>query len=355
MEPVDLFRLNTSGLTSLITKSDISDDLWLSLDNKSIFITGGSGLFGRWFLTALLDANNRLGINIKATVLSRQPETIAKENPAIFVNDHIQLIKGDVENFNFPQTQHDYILHMATTTARETYAGERSIDKFHMLTKGTERVLNFAHSCGAKRFLFTSSGVSYGEYPSEIQHVPETYLGAPDVLNTASGLGQGKRAAEFFCSYYAEQYHFDYVIARCFSFVGAGLPLDIHYAIGNFIRDALYNKTIVIHGDGSQMRSFLYLADVVHWLLTLLVKGQSGRVYNVGSDQEISIIDLAHLVRDLVSPGKAIDVLRTKPQDTGNFNRSWYVPNIERARNELGLAVWTSLSDAITQHAQSIK
>lgn len=205
------------NLTSVITTSEASDNLWLSLNNRSIFITGGSGLFGLWFLTALIDANDRLGTNIKATVLSRQPESIIKKNPEVFVNDSIQLIKGDIESFHFPKAQYDYILHMATTSARETFEGESSIDKFHMLTKGTERILNFANICGAKRFLFTSSGVSYGEYPSEIRLVPETYVGAPDVLNTASGLGQGKRAAEFYCSYYAEQYKFDYVIARCFS------------------------------------------------------------------------------------------------------------------------------------------
>lgn len=343
------------NLNAAITTSNTSDQLWLSLDKKSIFITGGTGLFGKWFLTALLDANKRLGINIKATVLSRQPESIIKKSPKIFINDHIQLIKGDVESFHFPQAKYDYILHMATTSARETFEGERSIDKFHMLTKGTERILNFANMCGAVRFLFTSSGVSYGEYPSEIRLVPETYLGAPDVLNTASGLGQGKRAAEFCCSYYAEQYQFDYVIARCFSFIGAGLPLDIHYAIGNFIQDALYNKEIVVNGDGSQMRSFLYLADLVHWLLMLLVKGQSGRIYNVGSDQETSINDLAHLVRDQLAPSKKVIVLGDKNPDAGNFNRNWYVPNIERARTELGLDVWTPLSEAITKHATSIE
>lgn len=342
-------------LISAITTSKVSDELWKSLDNKFIFITGGSGLFGLWFLTALLDANNRLDINIQATVLSRQPESLKRKKPEIFLNSRILLIEGDIESFQFPEGSYDYILHMATTSARETFKGERSIDKFHMLTKGTERVLNFARSCGTRRFLFTSSGVSYGEYPSEMELVPETYLGAPDTLNAVSGLGQGKRAAEFYCSYFAEQYNFDYVIARCFSFVGAGLPLDIHYAIGNFIRDALYNNEIIVSGDGSQMRSFLYLADLVHWLLMLLVKGQSARIYNVGSDQKISIVDLAYLVRDLLSPNKAVKVLGSKPSDAGNFNRNWYVPNINRARAELDLDVWTPLNEAIMKHVAFIK
>jgi UDP-glucuronate decarboxylase len=343
------------NLTSAITTSNTSDRLWQSLSHQSIFITGGSGLFGMWFLTALVDANNRLSTNIKATVLSRNPDNVIKLYPTIFSNPCIQLVKGDIESFDFPQTPYDYILHMATTSAKETYEGENSINKFHMLTKGTERILHFAGKCGVKRLLFTSSGVSYGEYPSEMQLVPETYLGAPDVLNTASGLGQGKRAAEFYCSYYAEQYSFDYVIGRCFSFVGAGLPLHLHYAIGNFIRDALYGDEIIVNGDGSQMRSFLDLSDLVHWLLMMLVKGQSGRIYNVGSDQAISIKDLAYLVRDVLSPNKKVSVLGAKDVNVGNFNRHWYVPNIDRAKSELGLYVWTPLESAIVKHAQLIR
>ena len=341
-------------LRTAITKLDTSDSLWKSLNNQSIFITGGTGLFGLWFLTALIDANNRLDITIKATVLSRKPESAIKNNPEIFLNHQIQLIKGDIEYFEFPIEPYDYILHMATTSAQETFDGEQSINKFHMLTKGTERVLHFAHASGAKRLLFTSSGVSYGEYPIELELVPETYQGAPDTLNIASGLGQGKRAAEFLCSYYAQQYQFDFVIARCFSFVGAGLPLDVHYAIGNFIRDALYKKEITINGDGSQMRSFLYLADLVHWLLMLLVNGKSRKIYNVGSDQNISILDLAHLVRDLLAPTKEVKVLGSKSLEVSNFNRSWYVPNINLARDELNLDVWTPLNDAITKSAQLI-
>ncbi len=343
------------SLTSAITTSNTSDNLWQSLSHQSIFITGGSGLFGMWFLTALVDANNRLATNIKVTILSRDPENTIKRYPTIFPNPYIQFVKGDIESFVSPEGPYDYILHMATTSAKETFEGEKSIDKFHMLTKGTERVLHFADKCRAKRLLFTSSGVAYGEYPSSIQLVPETYMGAPDTLNAASGLGQGKRAAEFLCHYYAEQFKFEYVIARCFSFVGAGLPLDIHYAIGNFIRDALYEDAIVVNGDGSQMRSFLDLSDLVHWLLMMLVKGQSGRIYNVGSDQAISIKDLAYLVRDVLSPNKNVVILGNKHADVGNFNRSWYVPNIDRARTELDLDVWTPLKSAIVKHAQLIK
>jgi dTDP-glucose 4,6-dehydratase/UDP-glucose 4-epimerase len=168
-------------------------------------------------------------------------------------------------------------------------------------------------------------------------------------------LGQAKRTAEFLCAYYAHAHCLNYSVARCFSFVGPFLPLDIHYAIGNFIGQTLFESEIAVKGDGSPVRSYLYMADLVVWLLTLLLKGRNGQIYNVGSDQAVSIRDLARLVRDVVSPHKPVRVLGQSNASVGNAVRNRYVPDIARARRELGLEVWTPLSDAIYLTAQHIR
>lgn len=336
-------------LQSFLTQHAASDKRWLKLQDAHLFITGGSGLFGRWFLTALLDANQRLGTHIQATVLTRNPTQLLAE----FANhpgaEALNLWQGDVTNFEFPATKFTHVIHMATTSAHETFAGEDSLAKFHMLTQGTERVLQLAAQSGAKKVLFTSSGVAYGAYPQG--HVPESYQGAPSPLDAVSGLAQGKRAAEFLCSYYAEKFGFDYLIARCFAFVGPGLPLNIHYAIGNFIHDALHAENITVKGDGSPMRSFLYLGDLIHWLLALLVDGQSKKIYNVGSDQEISILALAETVQKILAPQKPLVVLGDNQHAVGNVNRNWYVPNTDFAKQDLQLDTWTLLEDAIERTA----
>jgi dTDP-glucose 4,6-dehydratase/UDP-glucose 4-epimerase len=333
------------NLQPFLTQHSASDQRWLRLQNAHIFITGGTGLFGRWFLTALLDANQRLGTHIQATVLTRNPTQLLAE----FANhpgaEALNLWQGDVTNFEFPATKFTHVIHMATTSAHETFAGEDSLAKFHMLHYGTERVLQLAAKSGVRKVLFTSSGVAYGAYPQG--HVPESYQGAPSPLDAGSGLGQGKRAAEFLCSYYAEKFGFEATIARCFAFAGAGLPLNIHYAIGNFVHDALHAQALTVKGDGSPMRSFLYLGDLVHWLLALLVDGQRNTIYNVGSDQAISIADLAYRVRDLIAPQKTVQILGDRDHNVGNFVRNWYVPDIQKARHELALNVWTSLDDTI--------
>lgn len=332
-----------------------ADALWRRLEGESLFLTGGSGYFGRWFLEGLVDANLRLGTSIRATVLTRNPEGFRVDAPHLFQDGMIGLVRGDVVDFEFPDCTCTRIIHLATTNARETFAGEDQLAKFNMLVRGTERVLQFAGQSGAKKVLFTSSGVAYGALPEGMHQVPEDYPGAPDTTLSSSALGQAKRAAEFLCAYYAEKHGFEFTVARCFSFVGPRLPLDIHYAIGNFIRDALHADAITVKGDGSPMRSFLYMGDLVVWLLSLLVEGESARIYNVGSDQAISIRDLAHLVRDELSPGKPVEVLGDRNHSIGNFSRNWYVPSIERARRELGLDVWTPLSAAIRKTTDAAK
>jgi UDP-glucuronate decarboxylase len=136
------------------------------------------------------------------------------------------------------------------------------------------------------------------------------------------------------------------VIGRCFAFVGPDLPLDVHFAIGNFIRDALRGDGITVAGDGTPLRTYLHQEDLAEWLWTLLLRGRSGEAYNVGSDEVISIEQLAHLVRDILAPDKPVRILG-RATDTGLRNK--YVPDIGKAMEELSLEVRISLPEAILQ------
>jgi dTDP-glucose 4,6-dehydratase/UDP-glucose 4-epimerase len=322
-------------------------ELWEQLRNESIFITGGTGLFGRWILESLVSANQAFNLNFKITILTRNPGAFREQAPHLAQNPIINFHQGDVINFDFPKENFTYIIHGATTSANETFRGEDPLRKFDTLVNGTRHVLEFATSCKIKRFLFLSSGAAYGTPSTGVDFITEDYSGAPDTCDVNSALGQAKRTAEFLCTYYAEKHQWSYSVARCFSFVGPFLPLDIHYAIGNFIKQALFEDSITVKGDGSPIRSYLYMGDLVTWLLTILLEGSNGQIYNVGSDQAISIEGLAYLVRDTLSPKKAVHVLGQSTYSVGNIVRNRYVPSIEKARRELGLDVWTSLVDSI--------
>jgi UDP-glucuronate decarboxylase len=326
---------------------------WSILNGETIFMTGGTGFFGTALLYSLLQAKSQEKINVDITILTRDISSFSKKHPALFQSNFIHCIQGDVVDFDFPDQKFSKIMHLATTSANETFNGENQLKKYKTLVDGTERVMQFAGKCGATKVLFTSSGVVYGGLPEG--GVKETYVGAPITTDPMSALGQGKRSAEFIISYYAELYGFDYVVARCFSFIGPSLPLGIHYAAGNFIRDALTKDSINIFGNGTQVRSYLDIRDLVVWLLTLITENNDSKIYNVGSDYEISIENLAYLIRDIVAPSKSVEIQNKVENNTGNFVRSWYVPNIEKAKKDFNLNVWTSLETSIEYMYSKLK
>ena len=212
------------------------------------------------------------------------------------------------------------------------------------ITEGTRHTLNFALQAHVRKFLFISSGAVYGAQPPTLSHIDETYTGAPDPLETTSAYGLGKRLAEHMCVLYSKQHGFDVKIARCFAFVGPYLPLTTHFAIGNFIHNARQQKPIHILGDGALHRSYLYAADLVVWLWTILCHGETGRAYNVGSEEAVSLKDLAGVVSQATQV--KLPVLIAKKPDPDTLPAR-YVPQTQRAQKELQLRQCVSLEESI--------
>ena len=324
--------------------------LWSALDGSSILLTGGTGFFGRWLLETLLRAQSQFDLTLDVAVLTRNPDAFRARAPHLTAVPCLRLLQGDIRTFVQPDAAFSFILHGAATSAKATFDGEDPLAKFETAFNGTRRVLDIAAASKA-RVLMLGSGSVYGGLSQEVGSVGETYLGAPSTLDTQAGLGHGKRAAEFLCAYYADHFDLSVTIARCFSFVGAFLPLNIHYAIGNFIKDALDGDAITVSGDGTPVRSYLFAGDLVVWLLTLLLQGRTRTVYNVGSDRAISLGELARSVGAVLAPDKPVRILG----QPGEGPRSAYVPDIRLAQDELGLAAWTPLEDAIRLTASAYR
>lgn len=315
-------------------------------NSDSLLITGGTGFFGLALLRYLSNSPSELP---KITILSRNPHRFTSIYPEF--SRLVHWIQGDpIVKESLPWSQcFSHVIHAAADSTQS--ASISPLDQFKQLVLGTQNILDLSHSTKTSRFLFVSSGAVYGEQPINMEKIPESYCGIPDPLDCRSAYGIGKRTAEHLCALHLKMHQMNIVIARCFAFVGQDLPLAHHFAIGNFIRDALSEKEITIRGNGDQIRSYLDQRDLAIWLLTLLENGTNGCAYNVGSDEDISISHLAELVGHLLAPEKPIRYLR---QATGSDReRRRYVPDIRRAKNELGLRVSISLSDAI-RHAGEI-
>lgn len=325
---------------------------WDALRGKSIFITGGTGFFGRWLLETFVYANQKLQLNARAVVLSRNPPAFAAHAPELAAEPAIEFVTGDIQELHVDAVQaqlargplnFEFMIHAATEASAKLNA-ENPLLMVDTIVEGTRAALDFAVRTGARRFLLTSSGAVYGQQPPALTHLGEDYLGGPDPTDSGSAYGEGKRLAELLCACFHKQRGIDPVIARCFAFVGPFLPLDAHFAIGNFIRDALRGGTININGDGTPFRSYLYAADLAVWLWTILFAGEPCRPYNVGSEDGRPISAIAEAVAAAIDTQPAVCVARDA---VAGRPPSRYVPRTARAQRELRLRERIDLLDAV--------
>jgi nucleoside-diphosphate-sugar epimerase len=287
-----------------------TQDIWEAFRGKSIFLTGGTGFFGKWLLESFIYANEKFALNTKITTLTRNPEGFLMEYP--FYKEHtntVQFVKGDILNYDFNlDEKFQFIIH-AATAANESLNKSNPLLMMDTIIIGTRRVLDFAITQPIEGFLFVSSGAIYGKQPWNRTHINENDCFKININSSSSAYAEGKRIAELYCSTYYEKYNLPIKIARCFAFVGPYLPLDTHFAIGNFISNVLKNEDINIKGDGSTIRSYMYASDLMVWLWKILLKGEINHPYNVGSDQAISIKKLAEKISSISRNKVAVKIL----------------------------------------------
>jgi nucleoside-diphosphate-sugar epimerase len=322
----------------------LTSGCWEQCQRARIFLTGGTGFFGIWLVESFIAANQAFKLDSSLTILTRDAASFLARAPHLKHEKSLDYMEGDVREFNFPSGKFEYIIHAATAASAQQ-AEQDPLEMFSVIVSGTERVLQFARQAQARSLLFTSSGAVYGPQPAAISHMPEDFTGGPDALNPSSVYAEGKRAAEQLCCLYLKQYGLQSKIARCFAFVGPHLSLDTHFAIGNFIADAMRGRDIQIRGDGTPRRSYLYASDLAAWLWNILFRGEPCRAYNVGSEDSVSILRLAEEVVSTLRPESKICV-RQQPDPAKPVQQ--YVPSTARARKELGLAQTISLKDAIS-------
>lgn len=298
------------------------------LDGKKLFLTGGTGFFGKNLLQLLVQEHSTVNV----TLLSRDPERFDTACPHFRNNLNLTFLKGDIRNFSYPSDAFDYIIHGAAD-ADAVMIREQPEEMYRVIVEGTRHLLNFAGRFPATRLLYLSSGAVYGPQPEALPFLPETYRGMP-----VNAYGKGKLKAEELCL----NSDTTCCIARCFAFSGVYLPLHKHYALGNFVADVLAKRPILIKGDGRTIRSYLDSRDLSRWLFTLLRDAPDRDVFNVGSDRPVSIRELAEMVRRI--SGTRLPILVQK--EWNGLPPDRYVPDLSKAKS-FGLKQFIPLEQSI--------
>ncbi len=324
-----------------------------ALHGARVLITGATGFVGSWMVESAAYANRRHGAGLRIFALAHSEADEPRQVSDLAQLDGVTVLYGDIRTLDLGalRTQNDAasgfdaVIHAAIAVDATTIAAN-PIPTLETAVEGTRRVLDLARAAGTKRFLFLSSGAVYGAAPPQLHRLPESYLGGPDQTDPRAVYAEGKRTGEMMCACATRAHKLETVIARLFAFVGPHLPIDRHYAVGNFMRDALAGGPVVVGSDGTPVRSYMYAADMAVWLWALLVRGEAGRAYNVGAEREITIAELAALVAAAADPPCAVSV---RGRSVPGAARDRYLPDARLARELLGLRETVALEDAIAR------
>lgn len=286
-----------------IYKSDVFyateyDLPWSALKDKSIMITGATGLVGSFLIDVLIDRNERFGLNASIIAVARDQRKFEDRFSNYKGYDKLRFFRHDVsEPFDENTISDvDYILHLASNTHPRLYSQD-PIGTITTNVLGTKHLLDFAATHNTKRFLLASSNEIYGENRGDVEFFDETYCGFIDCNTLRAGYPESKRCSEAMCQAYKRQKGIDVVIARLTRCYGATLLKSDSKALSQFIGKAIAGEDIVLKSSGNQFFSYIHVVDAVTGILSILLKGESGEAYNIAdSESDIRLKDLAGLI-----------------------------------------------------------
>lgn len=308
----------------------------------SLLIIGGSGFFGKSILDSYRRGLLRPWEIDSLIVLARNASILAQTNRDI-LNDKVHLINADISNcLTLPRA--DFVIHAAASSDAKNYLEMPERETIN-IQSGAFNYCNLARKYHQNsKILYVSSGAVYGQQPENIMAVPESFSVDADVIElplNKRGYATAKRQSENSIIQLGSE-GFSVSIARCFSFVGKYLPLNTHFAIGNFIKNAIDQSPITIHSNKIVYRSYMYCDDLIIWLMTILESSNKKcPIYNVGSDEKISLLSLGSMI------SRKTGQILVEPKEFDASKIDIYVPSIEKAKKELKLNLKFSLTEAI--------
>ena len=276
-----------------ITKLDLK---WEKLCNKTILISGASGLIG----SCIIDVIIQKDINCRIIAVGRDENKAKKRFAEYWNKDNFIFIKHNI-NMPLPELgQVDFIIHAASNTHPIAYATD-PIGTILTNIVGTNNLLSYATEHHTERFVFLSSVEIYGENRGDVEEFDEDYCGYINCNTLRAGYPESKRAGEALCNAYRVQKELDIVIPRLPRTYGPTMLSSDSKAISQFIKKGVQREDICLKSDGTQYYSYIYVVDAVSAILTILLNGKSGEAYNVADKaSNITLKDLACIIANFV-------------------------------------------------------
>lgn len=319
-------------------------DLWRALHRETLFITGGTGPLGRWLLESFCHANRALRLHARAVVLTRRPEHFAACAPHLANDPALHILRGDVRHFDAADLGNlagsiSLVLHAAEPRSSRL-SPLRVLD---VMYAGTRRVLEWAVTQRISRVVLLGSGRAHSRGAPRILPLrePVEWPGQDDL--PVNPLAEGKHLMEVLAAIFREEYRLDCKVARCFGVAGPGMPLGEADPLAVLLQDAIGPLALTWRGDSDALRSYLYLADFAAWIWTLLLRESPSPVYNIGSDEAVSVSAIAEHAAACGAHGSLIPA-QTIVAPSGPASG---IPDLQRTRRELGVEVWTDFATTV--------
>lgn len=278
---------------------------WNCFENKTVLVTGATGLIGSQLVMALICRNRKFGGNIKVRALVRSPEKAQKIFAGIMDAPNFSLVVGDVNNALTIKEPVDFIVHGASVTSSKDFVS-KPVETIVTAIDGTRNILEFACKQKLQGMVYLSSLEIYGVPAENLLWLTEQDSGHIDCMQVRSSYSEGKRMVECLCSSYASEYGVPVKVARLSQTFGTGVAYSDNRVFAQFARSAIEGSDIVLKTKGETFRNYCYTADAVSALLVILAKGGVGEAYNVANKGTgISIADMAQFVCEKFSDGKS--------------------------------------------------
>ncbi len=273
-------------------------ELFKKFKNKTILITGATGLIGSFLVKSLCFSNKQLSLDIKILALLRNEEKAIAFYKKEIDENGLEIIIQDINKTIKYQKKIDYIIHCASNTSSKSFV-DYPVETLDVAICGTKNILNLAKSKKVKSIVYLSSMEIYGELDAQRGLTKEEDLGYIDNLKLRSSYQVGKRVAESYCSFYSQEYNVPVKIARLAQIISSNTNYNDSRVFAYVARCIVEKKDVVFNTPADNIRSYCYITDTISALLTILFQGENGQAYNIANMS--STAKIKDIVKSIIS------------------------------------------------------